>query len=233
MNTVRTVIFLVFLLSVVIGSYAEIINAGSASQADVQAAIDASVTGDIVNVPADNRAWPSTVVIPTGKRITLRGAGIGATVISRSGGVAVDMRLSGSRLTGFSFNEATITVDGDGWRIDHVKLNFSGFTDGIKVSGSRENDHPTGLIDHIIGVNMRVVVIGWNGLLAHGLWAQPLNLGSGDNVVYIEDSDFTGTVFSNAMDANYGGRYVFRNNTLHDSYIEAHSVQGIHRAAQK
>ena len=212
--------------------YTVTIPAQSAARGDVQSAVNSAVSGDIVLVPAGTATWTEAVTIPSTKKITLQGAGMGVTKINRSPqGTAVDLLMSGSRLTGFSFTEGVIVVDGDGWRIDHCELVFAAFTSGIRVSGSREDQHPVGVIDRCVCTNMRVSVHGWNGLLAHKIWAQPLALGT-NNAVFVEDNIFTGTVHSNAMDGNYGCRYVFRYNTLNDIYVEAHSVQGTHRAAR-
>jgi hypothetical protein len=130
------------------------------------------------------------------------------------------------------FKEGWIQVDGDGWRIDNCKIyRESTFEEGVYVRGDRADKNPTGLVDHCVFHNARVGVVGWAGLMAHTIWAQPLNLGSG-NAVYVENNTFVLTVFGNAMDANYGGRYVFRYNTVTDAYIEAHSVQGLNRAVR-
>ena len=66
--------------------------------------------------------------------------------------------------------------------------------------------------------------------MANKIWAQPLGLGT-NNAMFVEDCFFHFTKFGNAIDANYGGRYVFRYNIINDAYIEAHSVQGTHRAS--
>ena len=51
--------------------------------------------------------------------------------------------------------------------------------------------------------------------------------------MYVEDNTFVGTVHQNAVDGNYGARFVFRFNTLSGiTYTEAHSVQGANRAVQ-
>ena len=206
------------------------INAASASRSDVQTAINTAVSGDVVIVPAGFVTWTTAVSIPTGKKITLQGSGMDATVITGGDGwKAIDMTTSGSRVTGIGFisSAGVIQVDGDGWRIDQCRFYSDTFVVGVSVYGNRENNHPTGLIDSCIFHNMRITVDGYvAGSLptAHALWAQPLNLGSGDGVVYVENNTFTFTVFGNAIDANVGGRYVFRYNTLNDVYIEAHAT---------
>lgn len=91
-------IFSCFALLILLGgrSSAATRSAASCSQPDVQAAIDASVDGDTVLIPAGTCTWTKTVVIAappsagTGywpsdprfmKYLTLQGAGIGQTVI--------------------------------------------------------------------------------------------------------------------------------------------------------
>ena len=213
---------------------ASTIQAVSCSQADVQTAINAAVTGDIVNVPSGTCTWSTPVIIPDTKKITLQGAGVDSTIITKDDGlVALSLGASGSRVTGKQFINGYIIVDGDGWRIDHCKFyRASTFNEGVYVRGNRADSHPTGLVDSCVFYNTRVLVHGWAGELAHVFWSQPLNLGSGRNVVYVENNIFTATVHSNAVDGHLGGRYVFRYNTVNDTYLEAHSVQSNHRAVR-
>jgi hypothetical protein len=222
-------------LAISVGADAATINAASCSRSAVQTAINGASSGDTVRVPAGTCSWATAVSIPTNKKISLQGAGISSTIITVSpAGEAVKTAQSRSRITGFTFNDGYIIIDGDGWRVDHCKFyNASAVNEGVIASGQREVHHPTGLVDHCSFYNARVLVVGWAGLMAHALWAQPLNLGVGNGVVYVEDCTFVGTVHSNAVDANYGGRYVFRYNTVTDTYLEAHSVQGDNRAARK
>lgn len=218
--------------------YSKTVTSPSANASDVQNSIDMANSGDTVVVPAGDVSWGMTVSIPDGKQITLLGAGIGNTVVNASG-TAIEMNRSGARVSGFTIVDGTIDVDGDGWRIDHVEITRAdSFGEGVIVFGQRTGEHPTGVVDHCVFFNTRVLVMGAAAMLTendsqHILWSQPLDLGSGDNVVYVEDSVFTATDFGNAVDANYGGRYVFRYNTLNDYYVEVHSVQGNNRAAQK
>ncbi|OPY15878.1 MAG: hypothetical protein A4E69_00380 [Syntrophus sp. PtaB.Bin138] len=213
------------------------INASSCSQADVQAAVNASSTGDTVVVPAGSCTWASAVSIPTTKKITLQGAGMDATIITKQtldppNWVALSLNQSGSRVTGVQFIDGSIVVYGTGWRIDHCKFyraNEAG--QGVIAWGTSSNSPPAGLVDHCYFHNSKAVVGGWAGLKAHGIWAKPLDLGSA-NAVYVEDNTYVRTVFGNVMDANYGGRYVFRYNNVTDGTIEAHSVQGNHRATR-
>jgi hypothetical protein len=233
---VRSVLALLTMgLAVTAGADAATIQAANCSQTAVQTAISKALSGDTVRVPAGTCSWTAPVSIPADRKIVLQGAGVDSTVVTVSpAGEAVNSAQSGSRITGFTFNGGYITMDGDGWRVDSCKFyNPSAFNEGVVVSGQREARHPTGLVDHCSFYNARVLIIGWAGLVAHALWNQPLSLGTANGVVYVEDCTFVGTVHSNAIDANYGGRYVFRYNTVTDTYVEAHSVQGNNRAARR
>lgn len=235
------VFFIVSFLMVATNSSAASLNAQSCSLEDVQAAINASTTGDVVVVPAGTCTWGSSVKIPYSKKLTLLGAGIGATVINKSpSGVAIYLSQSGSRLSGFTINEGHVVVDGDGWRVDHSKFSrATSFGEGVHVRGVRSTAaHPTGLVDNCIFINSRVLVEGTAAQLAendwqHMLWTTSLGLGTNQDVVYVEDNTFEFTVFANAMDTNCGGAYVFRFNNVSGGYIECHSVQGNNRATRR
>jgi hypothetical protein len=218
-------------------SHAAVIRATSCSQTHVQTAIGMATTGDTVLVPSGSSIWTSGVSIPNSKKITLQGAGMGSTIITANPiGMVVELNQSGSRVTGFRFNNGTVRVDGHGWRVDHCKFYNNQVLEGVYAYGAVLNDHPTGIVDHCDFTNSRVLALGTSAMLSenstqHFLWAQPLTLGTGD-AVYVEDCTFLATVLYNAIDSNYGGNYVLRYCTLVDIYIEAHSVQGNNRAAR-
>lgn len=234
-NIQRMCMFIIFIMTSLLAYpvSAATIHANSCSRIDVQTAIDSSSTGDIVNIPAGNCTWNAAVSVPSSINITLRGAGIDLTVINRSpsgGAVTID---SASRVTGFTFNEGFVRVDGDGWRVDHCRFyRASTFSDGVNVRGNRPSAaHPTGLVDHCSFYNTRVLVFGVYASPADNdwlnvLWSTSLGLGTNEGVVYIEDCDFELTVFGNAIDGNQGGAYVFRFNHISHAYIECHSNQG-------
>lgn len=226
-------------LTVICEVDAATIIAASCSQTDVQAAIDTACDGDTVVVPAGQATWESGVSISDDRNILLQGAGINLTIITRSStGTAVNMEQTSSRVTGFTFYEGRVQSNGgSGWRVDHCKIISNEGMVGVIVRGTIQGVHPDGLVDHCIFQNARVVVQGSAAMLHEGpqqhyLWAQELDLGI-DEAVYVEDCTFTYTVFGNCMDANYGGKYVFRYNTVNDVYLEAHSVQGENRATIK
>jgi hypothetical protein len=214
--------------------------ATSTSHDDVQLAVDSAENGDIVGIPAGNSTWTSTLEIPDGKKITLMGSGEKATVIStgtNSPGDLIDLNASGSRITNMGFklannNGVGINVRGQSWRVDHCRFenNITQIIEGVSVRGF-DNGCPVGLVDHCEFNNIRVLITGDANLMANAIWAEPLGLGT-NNAVFIEDCIFSYTQFSNAVDANYGGRYVFRYNVINDAYIEAHSVQANNRATR-
>lgn len=219
---------------------AETIYAPDCSQAAVQGAIDSSATGDTVIIPSGECTWSGSVSIPNDRKITLAGMGMDETVITREPqGNVLSLNRSGSRVTGIGFTNGLIVTEGYDFRIDHCRVSLADWSNGITVQSRNirsPNTHTSqGVIDNCIFENMRVLAGGTNYMLGgddsqHDLWINSLDLG-GEEAVYIEDNVFTGG--TNAVDANYGGRFVFRYNTVTDSDIEAHSVQGDNRATRK
>jgi hypothetical protein len=220
-------------------AYSAIINATSCSLAHVQTAISSASNGDTVVVPAGNCLWSSTLTLPDNKKITLQGAGKDSTIITGS----LDFGSSGSRVTGFTFKgDPDIYTNGYGFRLDHCRLQRSTWNNVVTVrdyNASPQVAH--GLVDHNEIINGRVNAEGtpymlFEGDQQHVLWAVPLNLG-GPNAVYVEDNTFTTTTPAQsqvAIDANYGGRFVFRYNTVSNGlFLTAHSSQeGGNRGAQ-
>jgi hypothetical protein len=177
------------------------------------------------------------VSIPDDKAVFLSGAGYESTVITlNSSGAYLGLNKSGSRVSGFGFVANTdvqmIQVKGTGWRIDHCKFENTSkqSAEGVYVNPSSTDGHAIGVIDHCVFIESRINVLGSKKTLAHHIWAEPLGLGT-NNAVFVEDCEFTRT-FGNAIDAHYGGRYVFRYNTVNDCYVESHAVQENDRGAR-
>lgn len=213
----------------------------SGSQSDVQSAITSARSGDTVSIPAGDFTWTSSVIIPDTKKIILQGAGSSSTIITVnvSNSHAIYANFSKSRITGIGFNlyssSDAISIRGSEWRVDHCIFknpSISVSRTGVYANGSSSNWVLNGCVDNCEFFNSKVAVCADLSLLAHGVWAQPLGLGTA-SAVYVEDCTFTFTKSGNCMDANYGGAYVFRYNTVNDSLVEAHSVQGNHRATRK
>ncbi|MBN1524563.1 MAG: hypothetical protein JW904_08775 [Spirochaetales bacterium] len=215
------------------------VKARSCSQDDVRIAIDRVQDNGTVLLPAGHATWTSTVEVPDNKRITICGAGPDKTVITSDiAGNTLDLNASGSRLTqtGFILKNDTglgIAVRGEGWRIDHCEFtdNEPYTIEAVWAYNHVGEGHTKGVVDHCRFNSCRVLVYGCLNLMANGIWAEPLGLGT-NNAVFVEDCNFNFTKFGNVIDSNYGGRYVFRYNTVIDAYIEAHSVQGANRAAR-
>lgn len=231
---------------------AKTITAASCSGEDVQAAVDAASDGDTVAVPAGTATWrtaeenrPAVVISPKGreKQITLKGAGMGKTIItdatgpkcfqtvikSSEQGIYSDVQEKAFRITGFTFRgaggDALISLAGyTRWRIDHCRFENSGRS--LWVAGF-------GLIDHCIfdkrdnGQSIFVSHRGYAGKQhGDGSWSSPLELGT-DRAVYIEDCTFTyyAEKPNAALDGCNGARIVFRHNTLIDAHVASHGTE--------
>lgn len=217
---------------------AGVITAAGTSQSAVQNAINQAQSGDTVMVPAGNASWTNKVSI-SGKSITVMGAGKNSTVITLSvSGEGIYIGPNASRVTGMGFILSSgwffIASQGQNFRVDHCKFEnqISGIRDAVYSYGDATSSiaHPTGVIDHNEMIDSRTLVSGDINIMANPIWSQPSTIGNPDQtgVVYIEDNTFTHTIFSNTIDADYGGRYVFRYNTINATslggYFEAHSV---------
>lgn len=212
-----------------------IVPASSPSFSDVQKAVNAAVSGDTVTVPAGPASWTSMLVL-SGKAITLQGAGIDVTTITdnSTGQHLIDAICTSSnfvQITGFTFikntphTEGMIYFEGTkpggnyevGFRAHHNKIVFPSVGGrGFEPVGI------FGLIDHntIIvkggGSQQSITVQGSSDTLDGGFtpWTWPLTLGS-DKAVYIEDNvfDYTGNdQAEDAIDAGGGARLVVRYN---------------------
>lgn len=206
--------------------------------ADIQAAVDNAVSGDIIAIGAGMARWTETVIIPDDKTLIIQGAGMNSTIIaSNIAGAVFNLGFSDSRISGIGFdlenNDGVgIIARGSYWRIDNCRFNndTDNTIEGVQVMGTNSQPHPVGVVDHCEFNNTRVLVLGDLSLMAHKIWAEPLGLGT-NNAVFVEDCIFTRD-HGNAIDSNYGGRYVFRYNIVNDASIECHSVQGNNRASR-
>ena len=120
------------IISVIVCSknvYAATNNLTDCSQTTVQNAINSSAVGDVLVCPAGSWSWSKVNIT---KNITLKGAGIGNTIITitASGGITAPASYSGAfRLTGFTFiasanfgnywDAMLLVWASKGFRIDH------------------------------------------------------------------------------------------------------------------
>lgn len=157
-----------------------------------------------------------------------------ATIHVTPGGAGTTFRLSGVTLQQSSCGSSCLTYNGligingganqgSQVRIDHIHcINIAALCGGV--------DNIYGVVDHSLfdqpaGAQqgaIRVNADQWGGQTqGNGSWSSPSNFGSG-NFFFYEDN-----VFNNgfATDCEVGGRYVFRYNTVKNSYIQTHRLQ--------
>ena len=221
------------------------INANSASQSDVAAAIASAADGDIVVIPGGRVTWTRTLRVRKG--ITIQGAGVGVTIIKDSvqSGQLIAWSLAAglpSRLTGIEFQDGgrSTTADAPGGilRVDGSNTDGSSFRwDHCKwndLNGYPVFDTVLGVIDHNSFVkthrHLTIYIYGtsWNGKsYGDGSWAAPTNFGSSD-FLFFEDNDFTNnnTVFFEFVtDALAGARFVVRHNTIFNGQVTDHGTE--------
>ncbi len=98
-----------------------VVNAASLSQADVQAAITSSASGDTIVMPAGSATWSSLLSGSSGigglSGRTLQGGGSGATIITEAcgatNGFGVILIGTGTTLTGFTLQSADVGFSQD------------------------------------------------------------------------------------------------------------------------
>jgi len=231
------------------------VNAKSASQSDVAAAIASAADGDTVMIPGGTATWTHT--LPIRKAITLQGSGVGVTIIKDSvqKGRLIDWTLAAgypSRLTGIEFQDGgrpnhalapggIIHIDGsnDGsqFRWDHSKW---GDMNGVAVA-----DTVIGVFDHLdITINGKMnfflYIYGnhWNGDTGGNgdkSWTMPANYGS-SQFLFIEDCTTTkvrpgGITFLTSAFA--GARFVVRYNRLNaDDTVNNHGTESRRRSGR-
>lgn len=205
---------------------------------DIQNLLNSVSEGDVIELPAETIIIDQRLTFPN-KKFTLKGQGKSSTILeSNLSTEIINMGTSGARITGIGFkitnsSGTAILTRKKGWRIDHCDFvnTTTAILSAVQAAGQPGEGCPVGLIDNCTMNNMRVLVLGNMALMANDIWFETLGLGT-NNAVFVEDCEFRYTIFSNAIDSNYGGRYVFRHNKVYDAYIEAHSVQANNRAAR-
>lgn len=201
-------------------------NAASASQADVSSAIGLSSSGDCVNVPAGTATWASG--ISTTKSISLIGAGIGNTVITRGGGTIITYSPTSNaqlfRVSGFTFNSANgkaIVLNNGSLNppVYQVRIDHNRFTNSTVVGGAIENFGTRGVADNNTFDTMRGPTRAWGSNVGTGAfeWSNypQLVFGAANDNFYYEDNTFSisGSVYM-VSDCDQGGRYVYRYNAF-------------------
>jgi hypothetical protein len=189
----------------------------SCSFSDVQAAIKAASPGDVLSLPSGSTSWSSSLVINK-QNLTLRGNGIGATIIScgsksisLTGETANNLHISGIE---FHSGSQLIFVSGTGTprqgiknlRVDHCK--FVGTNVAIETNGAA-----TGVFDHCVFENTYGArLYGSNDATAR----PPFKLGTSD-ALFFEDNTINVTASGNPphfIASNSFSKYVIRHNTF-------------------
>ena len=248
------------LLSGVVLSFATAFNVGATTYlaaspqvSDIQAKVNLANDGDTVTVPAGTVSWKVPLEIT--KSITVRGAGVGKTIIldevPRSRGsytlrIALAKDLP-ARLTGFEFQGGTavtkpnpggvlhfrgITGISHNFRLDHCEF------DNLRGLPLKFTDL-TGVMDHCT-VNtiktqcMQVYHYTWGGQnFGHGSWADLPYWGT-DKFLFFEDNTFTISGGNRAaIDCYEGARVVVRHNTFNDAQVSAHGTEGQGRGTKQ
>jgi hypothetical protein len=233
------------------------VTAESCSKAHVQAAIDAAATDDIVAVPSGSCAWDGQVLIT--KAITLRGAGVGSTVIldDAPDQLLLNVQLVAdktTRITGFEFGDGgktcavavacygirfqatnTATPSTGRFRFDHNKIDHLTTTGGSLITFILV-DKAYGVIDNneLLTSGNRIPIYFFTGsgyTYSDARWAGSTNWG-GEDFLFIEDNIITydsGSHYA-CLDAYAGARIVFRYNTATRCWVEAHGTESTGRA---
>ena len=186
--------------------------------AQIQRDIDAAADGAVISIPEGTVLGGTAIIINKG--ITIKGVGIGKTYIDGGGFVVNGREGHPFRITGFSFqNEGNVSIRGDckDFRVDHCEFAFvNSMGLGVLVEG-----YTYGVIDNCYFRNCRVLI--YEARYGDAPWKRPLSMGTA-NAVYVEDCTFWANIGPNAIDANGGGRYVFRYNTTTNMECEAHGL---------
>lgn len=149
--------------------------------------------------------------------------------------------VGGGRMTNIHFICAQILVEGPGWRIDHNTFechqhNYQIYTAGILADNTNSDAYNqltsplNGLIDNNKFIDLRVLAFRLDaGTFGENTgsttWSESLGLGTTD-AVYVEDNDFHFESFQNVIDCQGSGKFVFRFNTVEESYLETHPAIG-------
>ncbi len=215
-------------------------NAASCSRADVLAAYNSAVNGDIISVPAGDclttNKWPSYLNVT--KQVTFQGAGAGITLIGTSSTSAgFQVQADNVVITGFTFNceykntsnhgiifvgnsSTNPTYNYKNWRFHHNTFTNCGAAstwetgyDAITLFG-----FVYGLIDHNTfndcnGECFNICADGAQHLERSHAFGQYDN-----GTIFIEDNTFNATNtshnYENIIDGNSQQRFTFRHNTI-------------------
>lgn len=234
-----------YLLFILLGTFrshaATSISAASASLTDFNSAVAAAAAGDTIVLPAGDTTWTSAVTVS--KPIHIQGAGVGKTIIRHTGNALlvwagnVTASVDGIEFhLSYTSNSADILyLRGRNNRISNCR--FVGDTSkvcGVRTAGGTSNPHPTGVVWNCSFYSARALVQGdiassSTQLFGRRIWSDlddTVAFGTAGNM-FFEDCTFDLTTNTgNVIDAEYGGHYVFRHNTVINGGAFAHGITG-------
>jgi hypothetical protein len=204
--------------------------AASCSYSAVSSAVSAAAPGDTVIVPAGNCTWSSTLSINKG--LSLIGAGIGQTVISKSSAeVLISYEPADKsanrliRISGFTFDMsggggAAVSAFSGKTSVPQTKLRIDNNRFQNMALGStqiqyiRHSGGIYGVVDNnqfgLATYPMRAVLglegFGWNNY-------EGVVFGKADNNLFFEDNVYEG-IQEGITDCDNGNRYAYRYNTI-------------------
>lgn len=209
------------------------INAASASQANVEAAIASASAGDTVQVPAGSATWTGLAL---SKAITLKGAGIGVTTITLGNDNSITKQGAGvTRVRDFSF----VRNNGGGSAERAIFIYGAWSARPVIVENNR--------FDTTVGATFRVEVVGgfifannsvygdWDSSFLQlkkpgsttESWLADDTLGDrdtdGEHNIYVESNYFYGHT-NQGIDADDGARIVFRHNQCDYMTFNSHGL---------
>jgi hypothetical protein len=220
------------------------IPADSLSLVDVQAAVDLAEAGDTVVMPSGSANWAGKLSWTAPANVTLRGAGIGSTVITdnyTSNDPLIDITTNATgtfRLSGFTVRGGTgglkdggvlkFTGDSHSFRMDAFRLDMQSYSSPHNGKGLWFVGNIYGVIDSctfdLNSIGNGIVI--WNGAGSNGdtSWATATNP-SGADFLFIEDCTVNGNSrYTCVNDTRNGGRAVFRYNTIDTGGVQTHST---------
>lgn len=212
----------------------------------IQILLDSALDGDVILVPSGEVTWTSSLNFDDNKSIQVIFNG---TIVNSNLSTFVIYLRSGSRISGLTLNLINdngvgIYVVGNNFRIDNCNFNYIGgdpfyIIEGVHTVGDANGNNAIGVVDHCNFNGTRALTYGNNALMANKAWAQALNLGQ-NNCTFFEDCIFNsmgeGHHLSQqyqAIDSNYGGRFVLRHCVINDGYTMTHSINELESRAAK
>ncbi|MBM3228583.1 hypothetical protein FJZ20_01730 [Candidatus Pacearchaeota archaeon] len=228
------VCFLILILFFLQGIDAATINAASCSQADVQAAINSAVDGDVIMIPSGSCEWSSRVSIPSSLSVTIMGSGRNTVITS------TDYRFGVSpaagefvRISSMAWNNGQGVYFGGGnggadtFRIDNIyHTNFAGrfaVFDGIYYGVIDSNYISASRNQAVVGLSMGRLRSDSGG----SLWSEPTGLGT-NRFVFFENNivNFSEPYIGvGSFDGRYGSKLVFRHNLGINNNIGVHDFE--------